>query len=202
MGTRGAVGVKVDGKYKVTYNHWDSYPDGLGKEVVEFCQKVHDENGWETLKKNMKQVSLVSDRKKAAVKWQQAYSEYCDTSVSKGTPSDWYCLLRNLQGVAILEAIYSGKVSHMINSFSFLKDSLFCEYAYIINLDSGYLEFYQGFNTKKDFYSPLPVPQALRKKGDKYYPVRFVGKIPLESIKEFNVQSFTLTPALEWRKED
>jgi hypothetical protein len=199
MGTRGAVGVKVGKKYYVTYNHFDSYPNGLGKNMVEFCQKVQKESGWETLKKNMKQVKLVSEKSKVPVEWQQKYAEYCDTTVSEQTASRWYCLLRKLQGVGILEAIYSGKVSHMINSFSFLKDSLFCEYAYIINLDTGFLEFYEGFNTQKDETNPLPIPQ---KPDGKYYPVRFVGKVELDRIEDFNVEDIESSNALVWRKDD
>ena len=42
MGTRGAVGYfgKLNGEnlHKVTYNHYDSYPSGLGKQVVEYIQ--------------------------------------------------------------------------------------------------------------------------------------------------------------------
>lgn len=38
MSTRGGVGWKVDNSWKAVYNHWDSYPEGLGAEV------------WETIK--------------------------------------------------------------------------------------------------------------------------------------------------------
>ena len=31
MGTRGAYGFRINDKDKVTYNHFDSYPDGFGK---------------------------------------------------------------------------------------------------------------------------------------------------------------------------
>lgn len=30
MGTRGALGFIKAGEHKVTYNHYDSYPEGLG----------------------------------------------------------------------------------------------------------------------------------------------------------------------------
>ena len=33
MGTRGFVGVKVDNTIKGSYNHFDSYPDGLGQDI-------------------------------------------------------------------------------------------------------------------------------------------------------------------------
>ena len=35
MGTRGLYGFRKNGIDKLTYNHLDSYPDWLGKKVVE-----------------------------------------------------------------------------------------------------------------------------------------------------------------------
>lgn len=35
MGTRGYYAFKFRGKYYIFYNHWDSYPKGLGKLVLE-----------------------------------------------------------------------------------------------------------------------------------------------------------------------
>ena len=34
MGTRGYIVIKFQNKYYRIYNHWDSYPDGLGVNVV------------------------------------------------------------------------------------------------------------------------------------------------------------------------
>lgn len=38
MSTRGLYGFHKNGIDKLTYNHLDSYPDWLGKKVVEFCK--------------------------------------------------------------------------------------------------------------------------------------------------------------------
>jgi hypothetical protein len=35
MGTRGTWGFVLDGEEKLTYNHFDSYPDCLGVEVLD-----------------------------------------------------------------------------------------------------------------------------------------------------------------------
>lgn len=56
MGTRGYIGIRYKGKSYYFYNHWDSYPDGLGAAIVReilkmlamdggiegFCTKVLD----------------------------------------------------------------------------------------------------------------------------------------------------------------
>jgi hypothetical protein len=206
MGTRGAVGVKLDGKYYVTYNHFDSYPSGLGKEVVEFCQKVvKTHGGIELFCQNMKRVNLVKQSVKASKEMQKKYAGYCDESVSSQDSADWYCLLRHLQGSSILHEIFAGKVQHMIDSFSFLKDSLFCEYAYIVNLDDKVLEFYEGFNKEKGKSGPLPIKQIADKRVSKdcdakYYPVRYVGSVKLEDIEEFNVEQIQNNKELAWTR--
>ena len=198
MGTRGAVGVKLNNKYYVTYNHWDSYPSELGKDVVQFCQKIDTiQNGWKKFSKNIEKVELVKNKDKASKKLQNKYAKYCDESVSTQDSSEWYCLLRNLQGISIFNEILEGNVEHMIDSFNFLKDSLFCEYAYIINLDDKKLEFYQGFNKSVDTNSPLPIEQI--SKND-YYPVKFVGSVNFEDIEDFDVEKIENNSVLMWSK--
>jgi len=34
MGTRGYVFIRCRGRYFVYYNHWDSYPEGLGEAII------------------------------------------------------------------------------------------------------------------------------------------------------------------------
>ena len=40
MGTRGLYGFRKNGKDKITYNHWDSYPEGLGQNVLNFVKET------------------------------------------------------------------------------------------------------------------------------------------------------------------
>lgn len=44
MGTRGFIIIKFLNKYYKIYNHWDSYPSGHGKKVIDFLQKLKDNN--------------------------------------------------------------------------------------------------------------------------------------------------------------
>lgn len=62
----------------------------------------------------------------------------------------------------------------------FLKESLWCEYAYIVNLDNNTFEFYEGFNTNpnaKGRYAHYCVDE-----GKKYYGVKLKRVIPLNDI--------------------
>ena len=36
MSTRGMIGIRINGNLMGTYNHFDSYPDGLGNDMVTF----------------------------------------------------------------------------------------------------------------------------------------------------------------------
>ena len=74
-------------------------------------------------------------------------------AVSTGQPTEWYALLRNAQGD--LNAFKEG-LRYMIDSSSFMKDSLLCEWAYVINLTTNRLEIYKGYcNVKLVIEFPL-----------------------------------------------
>ena len=145
MGTRGLYGFRKNGVDKTTYNHFDSYPDGLGADVINFIKK-HSIDELKQFYDRIQMVQKLATPTKEEIKT-CVDAGLCDLSVSKQSTNDWYCLLRNVQGD--LEALYNSPVAYMIDNSDFIKDSLFCEYAYIINLDINALEFYVGSNTNR-----------------------------------------------------
>lgn len=143
MGTRGAYGFRVDGKDYISYNHFDSYPSGLGVDILAQAKSlIARKGGIEALKKQVRKIRLVTNATPPTPEDIKRCEPFTDLSVSERSTSDWYCLLRKAQGR--LDALVRCGV--MMDSSAFLTDSLFCEYAYIINLDDGTLEFYMGFN--------------------------------------------------------
>jgi hypothetical protein len=54
MATRGAFGLTHKGQTKMIYNHWDSYPDGLGREFVDWIKSRSDDE----LKKAFNNIKL------------------------------------------------------------------------------------------------------------------------------------------------
>lgn len=180
MGTRGSVGIIQNKEYKASYNHFDSYPDGLGQDVVNFVNKVTKEKGWDKFKEQTKKVKLVDEHtsKPSAVD-KELYKEFFNGNVSDQSLDDWHCLLRNVQGAATFEEIHNKSLFHMIDGRNFIKDSLFCEYAYIINLDDMTLEFYEGFQRK-----PQEGNKFGTEKDDGYYPCKLVGVCSLENVPE------------------
>jgi len=140
MGTRGAYGFRLNQKDYITYNHFDSYPSGLGNEILKAARKIaRDIPG---AKEKVARLKLVTDKNPPTTEEIKKLAKYTDITVSSKLPSEWYVLLRNIQG-QIEEHLESG---YMIDSAGFLSDSLFCEWAYIINLDDETLEVYKGFN--------------------------------------------------------
>jgi hypothetical protein len=191
MGTRGSVGVIVDGKYLGIYNHCDSYPGGLGEEVVAFVKEtVKKKTGLSSLKRNMRKVEEIKQGQEPTDEQIEAYKQYADLSVSKQTYKDWYCLLRNIQGIDTFREIAKGKLKHCSFGSDFIKDSLFCEYAYVINLDDNTLEFYRGFQKESQEGNRFGTEPS-----DGYYPCKMVGKCPLKRIpkdwaKKFYAEEF------------
>jgi len=180
MGTRGSIGFIKKGEEKITYNHWDSYPSELGMTMLEFCRDTDVEE----LNKVFDKVILVSEDEKPTTEQIEECRDFIDTDVSGGSPEqEWYVLLRGAQGNP---SAYKGSLRYMLDGKSFLLDSLFCEYAYIINLDENVLEFYKGFNKEesgKGRYS------SKRNSDEEYYGVTLEMTISLADIKTADLEA-------------
>lgn len=181
MGTRGAYGYRLKQKDKVTYNHFDSYLDGLGIEILEYVRVTPTEKMLEVAKK----IKLVQQDKKPTAKQIEACKKYANLNVGNNSIKDWYCLLRDAQGK--MEAFED--TPFMIDSQTFLKDSLFCEWAYIVNLDSGCVEIYKGFNQNPKAlgrYAWDNDAQIGGMSGNKYYGVALIEEVQIEKIQKMS----------------
>lgn len=182
MGTRGAIGFKLDQKEVIFYNHFDSYPDALGQDMVAFVRGVQD---WNVIREQVLAFEAVEDGAKPT-EAQKAKARELGTinlGVSEQSEDDWYCLTREAQGNLSLQLeLGFGRLGN-----DFPLDSLFCEYAYIINLDTMELEFYEGFNQDRNAegrYAKGEEPTGENATSDKYAGVRLVGEAPLDNIPD------------------
>lgn len=169
MGTRGAYGFTHEGKDKISYNHYDSYPSELGCSILATAttRKIAD------LRNFAKSIKTVKEN---ATPTAAQIKKLGNLGITIKPNEDWYGILREHQGN--LESLISNKIPYMTDGASFLKDSLFCEFAYVINLDSEMLEFYVGFNK-----TPITEGRfAGAKPKDGYYPVRLIKQYPLAEI--------------------
>ena len=169
MGTRGLYGFRKNGIDKTTYNHYDSYPDCLGETMVRFCK----ETSIEEMNKIFDRIVLVDGRSKPNAKQIKECIKYYDENVGTNTVNDWYCLLREAQGNP---NAYKDGLKYMLDDHDFIKESLWCEYAYIVNLDTNCLEFWKGFQSE-----PNPGRYGTEV-VDGYYPCKMVAYYDLEHM--------------------
>ena len=171
MGTRGIFGFRLNNEDKLTYNHFDSYPDGLGTDVVKFINRVKN---WNKIRERVATLEDVSDRKPTR---RDVYDleKFTNLNVGQNSTKDWYCLLRETQG--------NPRIILDVGKFEcandFIYDSLFCEYGYIINLDENTLEIYKGFQK-----APHDCGRYSDRKPnqDGYYPCKLVATFKLCDI--------------------
>jgi hypothetical protein len=126
MGTRGTFGFVIDSQEKISYNHSDSYPDGLGVDVLSWLrEEVADIAG---LRDRVRALRVVENQSTATPQDIENLREYADLSVSSRDPSEWYVLLRRTQGNPrlILEAGVIEDGSPYIGT----------EYGYLVDLDT------------------------------------------------------------------
>jgi len=141
MGTRGLLGFRKKGAYKGAYNHFDSYPDGLGVTIVKFILSLSSSDRQRMIE-HISELTWVDQASKpddaAIVRY--VGLQYANLSVGDRTPDDWYCLLHKMQNGACLKEILEGNLKHLSDDTSFLEDGLFCEWAYFVDFEEGELE--------------------------------------------------------------
>lgn len=165
MGTRHLIAVHLDGKYPVAqYGQWDGYPESQGASILDFLNRADLE---------------VFKAKCRAARF--STKEECDALGA--TWKQTHPWLSRDAGSDVLDFVLDQPEGIMLtNQLPFAGNSLFCEWAYVIDLDAGILEVFKGFNEE-----PLPDTDRFAKmegleKTDGYYPVRSVARWPLSKL--------------------
>lgn len=173
MGTRGAVVLVVYGNEKTMYNHWDSYPSGLGEDVLGWITGAIEEGREDEFRFKTVALQPVPDREPTPEEMER-YAEYRDPNVNGG--EGWYSLLRHAQG-DLTKTLTAG-LYEPANDFPL--DSLFCEWAYVVDFDARTFEAYVGFQRH-----PHREGRWAGQKGrDEYYPVRLVSAWSFDSLPD------------------
>ena len=177
MSTSGTLGFINKNIYKGVYNHSDSYPSGLGQDVVNFCRSVKN---WKTFKKNYEKIRFVDGDYTPTTQEIEENKRYANITVGEQKLTDMYCLLRNLQGSPTLEAINKGSITLLLDRSNFIKNSLSCEYGYVINLDVNGLFICVGFQREPTKGNPFG--ETINE--NEFYPLKIVRRYPLDDIPE------------------
>lgn len=153
MGTRGLFGFYYKGKYYVVYNHFDSYPEGLGNIIVYQIINAIENGEFDSWLDQMLALKIVDYDMKPTEEDINKLKEFTNLTVSTQSTSDWYCLLHHCQG-SLNKVLKSGYILNHTN-----KDGLpdFENYAYIINFDTNKFDFYIGEELTESYdFNDLP----------------------------------------------
>lgn len=180
MGTRGFIAFAANGELKVAYNHYDSYPSGLGSSILKWLQKTLSASDTAPfqLREQIKALRVIKHGEKPTPEDVKRLRPWTDLGVSEQSTDDWYCLLRNTQG-NVSAMLAAGVIE---DSGYFPADSLFAEWGYVIDLDGdGGFEVYRGFqkspHTRGRFASTTPTTAG-------YYPVALVARWALADLPD------------------
>lgn len=183
MGTRNLVSVMKNKEYKVAqYGQWDGYPEGQGLTVLNFLRECD----LEKFKQQIDKCTFIEDDNYIKAAYEELgidiSSGYITMEDSARFEDEYPQLSRNMGG-KILEFIYDNDNVLLKNEIEFAKDSLFCEWAYVVDLDKNTFEVYEGFNKE-----PLSKDERFYDSADKngYYPVKHVATFNLDSLPTQN----------------
>lgn len=179
MGTRHLIVVQKDGEYKIAqYGQWDGYPEVQGVTVLRFISNLANQ---ESLKASLIKIKAPSEDfldsyNKNAPEWSS------DPDNRTEEQKAWFDKFasRNI-GAEILSNVANSKLNeiYLINKADFAGDSLFCEFAYVVDFDTETFEVFKGFNQ-----SPLNEQDRFfsMKSDHGYYPVKLCQKFKLDSL--------------------
>lgn len=183
MGTRHLTCVVHKGEYRIAqYGQWDGYPKGQGKTVIGFLIVADIER----FKMQVEKTAWATQEQLEA-QWVKAGAKKGSTLVNFDVIKKYDKLYpensRNT-GAGVLLLIMKNKKKKILlqNNIDFAQDSLFCEWAYVIDLDAGVLEVYRGFNKQgvsegERFYAKKP-------NKDGYYPIKLFKTFTFAELKE------------------
>jgi hypothetical protein len=185
MGTRGALGwITREGEVKANYQQYDSYPRGVGRQLQEALKPL---NRLPEIPEGMRWVPAdgkPTREELAAFKDAELWQE-----VSEG--DDWYAALRGLQGR--LDLMLEHRISTDHGS-EFIKDGLFCEWAYLIDLRSDEVVILKGGVNTEEEQAPYARTDEPHRTGnaddDVYWGCMEIWRGSREAFLELDMEKF------------
>jgi hypothetical protein len=183
MGTRNLTVLVSEGEIKIAqYGQWDGYPDYMGINILKFLREFDVE----IMKKQVKNVIFVDENKQKEIdlylKEIGSTNGYINNEQSD-LYNEKYKFLNRSMGSDILEMVYDeeyNKPMLLNNSITFSGDSLFCEWAYVIDLDKNLFEVYEGFNknelNENDRFFKYTI------ENEEYHPIKLKKEFPLNVL--------------------
>lgn len=140
MGTRHLTIVKKNGEIKVAqYGQWDGYPEYTGARILKFCREhLTFESGRKYFEDKVSGCRFLSEeeveRINNLIDNDPALREY-DDQFRPAWTKRWPELSRD-EGYHVLEMIICSRNGlELVNQMEFIHDHVFCEWAWLIDLD-------------------------------------------------------------------
>jgi hypothetical protein len=192
MGTRHLVCVVDKGEYKIAqYGQFDGYPDGVGLHVLRFAK--FEENLF-VLQKGLQYLRFATEEDWARVRKACGLDEsgWMNMNQAEVMEKNFPELCRETSS-EILEIVVENAMRQrpeqivLENSIDFAGDSLFCEYAYVIDFDKRVLEIYKGFNQNPlacigQRFEKAPTSEWTSDSITKYFPIVLAKEYSLDSL--------------------
>lgn len=191
MGTRNLIMVVYKGKYRVAqYGQWDGYPTGQGYDVLDFCRKqLKDAVKRDHFIKQIGKTKFLADKKIGERYEAEGIKGEWITMEEAERMKEKFPQFSRDTAAKVLDYINNSKekVIELRNSIDFARDSLFCEWAYLIDLDNGTLECYSGFNTKpiaatERFGNLKPAKKPKGASSNEYFPISLLTTFSLDKL--------------------
>ena len=186
MGTRHLIAVVNDGEYKIAqYGQWDGYPSGQGLVVLDFLHNFDRD----LFEQKLGKCRFFDETDQEFLDEYDANCPQWSNEPDNRTPEQlkWnkYLVSRDIWADILTNVVeYEGDEILLKNSVDFALDSLFCEYAYVVDLDKNVLEVYEGFQ-KSEVVGRFSDPDKFIKedhRSEQYSPVTLVQSYDLEDL--------------------
>ncbi|KAF8901854.1 hypothetical protein CPB84DRAFT_907828 [Gymnopilus junonius] len=153
MGTHGLWGFIIASRRYACFSCYDSYPVGLGADVVKFILSLEPED-YEEMAELVDDITWLSEARaesKPPVEIQEKYVKlgFADAPAGDATFGSWSDLLHKRENAVVLPMIQTGELMHMVDSSTFLHHS-WCLWAYFIDFEQKKLETWEHSARKPD----------------------------------------------------
>ena len=172
------------------YGQWDGYPNGVGKDVLDFLTGLG--GNYDAFKERISKLRWISEEENKVVDADKDWIEnYPHLSRDRGgdilncifhnkfTKSQWVGNERKINE-------YPCNVEFLVNSEYFASDSLFCEWAYVIDLDKNTFEVYKGFNKSVLEETDRFYNTKIAKENSEYKQVKLIKSYDLLKLPDIN----------------
>lgn len=192
MGTRNLTIVHKNGEYKVAqYGQWDGYPEGLGATLLNFLKSVN----MDSFRNAIDNVSFYTQEELEEI--DKSIADRREILPNYEWQRDYPHLSRDCGGDILNRIVFKG-VTKVKNAIDFAADSLFCEWAYVIDLDTNKFEVYKGFNheelsSDERFYFLEDKRDKENIVGKDYHPIKFVKAYDIDNLPDEKIFIADLT---------